>query len=210
MQIGVFDSGKGGLNVMEVLKQNFPGIDFIYISDKKNIPYGLKSTEILRDLTQKAIQPYIEQCAIIVIACNTATTSAIEHLRSQFPNTKFVGLEPMIRPATNMTKTKSICVCATPATLRSSRYADLKKTYTENIRVIEPDCTNWAGLIESDKFDKINLADLKDAIINKNCDVLVLGCTHYHLLLPRLRKLFPNLTILEPSNAVIERLKSIL
>jgi glutamate racemase len=210
MKIGIFDSGKGGRNILEVLRQNFPDFEFIYISDEKNLPYGLKSAEIVRELTSRAIQPLVSKCQIIVIACNTATTSAIDHLRASFPNVKFIGLEPMVRPAAKITQTGVICVCATPATLRSHNYAQLKSNYAQNIKIVEPDCTAWAELIENDKLDEIDLEPLKSTILDQNCDVLVLGCTHYHALIPKLRQILPKITILEPSDAIAERVKSLL
>jgi glutamate racemase len=210
MTIGIFDSGKGGYNILEILRQSFPNFEFIYISDEKNLPYGLKSAEIVRELTSRAIQPLVPRCQIIVIACNTATTSAIDHLRASFPNVKFIGLEPMVRPAAKTTQTNAICVCATPATLRSHDYAQLKSNFAQNVEVIEPDCSTWAELIENDKLDEIDLEPLKSTILGQNCDVLVLGCTHYHALIPKLRKLLPKIAILEPSDAIVERVKNLL
>jgi glutamate racemase len=210
MKIGIFDSGIGGRNILAVLRREFPDFEFIYISDQKNLPYGLKSAEIVRDLTSKAIQPLVEQCQIIVIACNTATTLAIDHLRATFPNVKFIGLEPMIRPAAKTTKTGAICVCATPATLKSRNYAQLKSLYTQDIKVVEPNCATWAELIERGKSDQIDLEPLKLSTNRQNCNVLVLGCTHYHALIPKLRRLLPEITIFEPSDAIVERVKSLL
>ncbi|MDR3125984.1 MAG: aspartate/glutamate racemase family protein [Candidatus Nomurabacteria bacterium] len=210
MTIGVFDSGSGGRNILEVLEWSFPEFDFVYISDTKNLPYGLKSAELIRELVSKAVKPLVEKCSVVIIACNTATTAAIEHLRAEFPSTKFIGLEPMLKPAARLTQTGAICVCATPATLRSRNYSQLKHKYTRELKVIEPDCADWAGLIERGETDKINLETLREIIRVSSCDVLVLGCTHYHVLKTRLQKLLPKIKILEPSDAIVEQLKNLL
>ncbi|MDR0398135.1 MAG: aspartate/glutamate racemase family protein [Candidatus Nomurabacteria bacterium] len=208
MKIGIFDSGIGGRNVLSVLQQALPGHSFIYACDSLNVPYGTKSPEQIIELTRHAIQPLLQSCQIIVIACNTVTSYAIRTLRRENPNVQFIGLEPAIKLATQLTKTNTVAVCATPATLRSPNYLRLKNLYTKHLKqVIEPECTDWARLIEYGQANRVKLNQLSARLLNQNCDVVVLGCTHYHELKPRFLKHMPNATILEPSDAVLKRVK---
>jgi glutamate racemase len=207
MKIGVFDSGIGGRNVLRVLEQALPEHQFVYASDSKNVPYGNKTPEQIVALAQKAVQPLLEHCGLIVLACNTATSYAIDILRAENPKIKFVGLEPAVKPAAEATKNGVVAVCATPATLASPNYQHLKSTYAKGLTVIEPDCSVWAGLIEQGSAVQIDLAELAASLSQKGCDTVALGCTHYHSLKQRLAELLPGVTILEPSDAVVERVK---
>lgn len=208
MRIGVFDSGIGGKAVTNKLTEAFPEFDIITVNDSKNVPYGTKPAQQIIDLTHSAIQPLIEnKCSIIVLACNTATAIAIESLRSTYKNTQFVGLEPMVKTAATLTKSGIITVCATPATLESQRYKKLKGRYAHNITILEPDCSEWAGMIERKAVDKIKIAHTIETSLIKGSDVIVLGCTHYHWIEELISNLVNNKTvkILQPTAAVIRR-----
>lgn len=211
-KIGVFDSGIGGKSVANRLKQLFPGTDIVFLNDSQNVPYGTKTRSQIISLTVDAVQPLLEQkCDAIVIACNTATTNAIAELRTKFPETHFIGLEPMIKPASLLTQTKSIAILATPSTLSSSRYRQLKTDWTNGIQVIEPDCSTWASLIEHDRTDEIKLDAIINSLQQANVDVIILGCTHYHWLKPQIQNITEgNVLILEPSDAIGARLNSLL
>src|SRR5690606_15791182 len=103
-----------------------------------------------------AIQPLLhEACDIIIIACNTATMTAIKTLRNKYPEQEFIGIEPMVKPAASMTKTGTFAVCATPVTVASKRYKWLVDTYASSSRIIEPDCSTWAPMIEKNTVDKV-------------------------------------------------------
>lgn len=207
MKIGVFDSGIGGRIVADALQKMFPGDEIIYRNDHANVPYGSKTPSEIRRLTLAAVKPLVEGgCAIIVIACNTATTNAIEELRSHYPSVFFVGLEPMIKPAASLTKTRAIGVYATPATIKSSGYLSLKEKWAHNISVIEPDCSSWATLIENNRGDEINVDAVVKELAAAGCDVIVLACTHYHWLKNRFLEATGSvITILEPTDAIAER-----
>lgn len=211
MRIGVFDSGIGGKIVADDLSKLLVGDEIQYVNDQNNIPYGNKSINEIISLTKIAIQPLLDnRCDIIVIACNTATTSAIKNLRLSFPKQKFIGFEPMIKPASIITKTKCIAVCATPRTLGSDRYNQLKTTWLKNINTIEPDCSNWAYLIENGLIDELNLNNFIDELTEQNVDVVVLGCTHYHLIKDRIKSIVGNkITILEPTESILKQIKTL-
>lgn len=212
MRIGIFDSGIGGQAIAATLYNLIPSAEIISINDHNNMPYGnLRPNEIIK-LTKNAIQPLINaNCDAIIIACNTATTVAISPLRLTYPNINFIGIEPMVKPATMMSKTKSIAVCATLGTLNSDRYKYLKKTWAKDIEIIEPNCNDWARLIENNQSDEINIASIVKSLIQHNVDVIVLGCTHYHWIKQRIVDASgPNVTVLEPSDAIAARIKSII
>lgn len=212
IKIGVFDSGMGGLAVAEKLQQLFPDARVISINDHSNVPYGSKSAEEIISLTKKAIQPLLsESCDAVVIACNTATTVAISSLRSAYPATHFVGIEPMVKPAASMTKTKKIAVLATPRTLASERYQKLKQDFAQGVTVIEPDCTDWATLIENGQIEKIPLHETVNTLLEQDVDVIVLGCTHYHWLKSTIEDIVgQKAAVLEPSDAIGARIESLL
>lgn len=208
MKIGVFDSGVGGKSIADALKRAFPGDTVLYSHDSKNVPYGSKSSREIIRLTLAGIKPLVESgCDVIVIACNTASTNAIATLRTKYPTIFFVGLEPMIKPAAQSTHTKVIAVCATPATLTSQTYADLKKKWAHNVKVIEPDCSTWATLIENDESEKIDVEKTVAQLRRAECDTLVLACTHYHWIKDRFLEIAPEIVLLEPTDAIARRIK---
>ncbi len=211
-KIGVFDSGVGGQAVATRIQQLFPHVEVLSVSDSTNMPYGLKRrAEIIR-LTLHAVQPLIDaECDAIVVACNTATTNAIDELRAAHPLVHFVGIEPMIKPAARLTKTGTIAVLATPSTLQSHAYHRLKHRWAPQLNIIEPDCSTWAGMIEDGHDDRIALHSVMDELRRWDVDVIVLGCTHYHWIKDRIQGAAgPRVHVLEPSDAIGARLDSLL
>jgi len=212
MKIGVFDSGIGGEAIALSLKKDLSDITLITVDDKKNLPYGNKTQIEIINLTDKAIQPLINaHCDIIVIACNTATALAIDFLRSKYPEQNFIGIEPMIKTASGITKTKNIAVCATPATLKSNRYKNLVLQYAKDSTLIEPDCSQWAKMIEDNDINHHLIAKTIEQIRQSNADVIVLGCTHYHWIKDLIIDLAgKNIKVIEPSEAISRRVKHLL
>jgi glutamate racemase len=212
MKIGVFDSGIGGKAVAERLQELIPSAEIMFVNDHEHVPYGTRPNSEILTLTTAAIQPLLEgKCDVIVIACNTATTIAITHLRETYPHMKFVGIEPMVKPAASLTKSRRIAVLATPATLKSERYRELKAEWAPEMTVYEPDCASWAELIETGKTDDIPLESLIHDLLLEEVDVIVLACTHYHWLKPRIENIVDNrAVILEPSDAISRRVIDLL
>ena len=204
MKIGVFDSGIGGLSVAKAIERSFSDDEVIFVNDKENIPYGTKTPDVLYALVRPILDNLVEQgCEVIVIACNTVSTTIIERLRAT-STIPLVALEPMVKPAAQLSTTKVITVCATPATLSSDRYAWLKRTYAGSCTVLEPDCADWASLIEQSALNETKIrANIEPALAAKS-DVIVLGCTHYHWIEKEIEKIAgQNVTILQPEQAVI-------
>lgn len=211
MKIGIFDSGIGGQAVAEQLAHLIPGAEILSVNDHAHVPYGSRPSEEIMKLTTAAIQPLLDaQCDVIVIACNTATTVAIRHLRNTYPEVKFVGIEPMVKPAAIESRAKHIAVLATPATLQSARYKELKDTWAQGVTVEEPDCRDWASLIENGNSQAIPIESVVNKLIEKGVDTIVLACTHYHWLKDRAESAAQGkATILEPSDAISRRIKDI-
>ena len=212
MKIGVFDSGIGGEIVAIKLQKAFPTSHVITVNDHDNVPYGTKTPAKIQKLTFTAIQPLMRSnCDVIVIACNTATAVAIEALRAHYPAQKFIGLEPMIKAAPDLSKTGTVAICATPATLCSDRYMNAKRLYANHTRVIEPDCSSWASLIEANEINKVHITSVADECLSQGADVVVLGCTHYHWIKQELYEaLGGKAVVLEPTDAIIKRIKQLL
>jgi glutamate racemase len=180
MKIGVFDSGIGGLSVANAIKQAFPHDEVIFKNDAKHVPYGSRGMEEVLLFTLPILQSLVmEGAQCIVIACNTVSTNLIDQLRNLL-DVPLIAMEPMVKPAAAQTSSGVIAVCATPATLRSARYAWLKDTFAKGVKVLEPDCTSWAAMIEANDIDETAIRTLVQDMLNQQADVIVLGCTHYH------------------------------
>jgi glutamate racemase len=211
-KIGVFDSGVGGQSVVNAIHEALPELEIIYVEDKENVPYGNKSPEELHRLVLPILQSLVEQgCEVIVIACNTVTTTIISKLREEL-SVPLVGMEPMIKPAVEKSKSGRIAICATPATLASERYKWLKDTYAKDVAVLEPDCSDWAFMIESNQVDHQKLRDRIVEVCEKDADTIVLGCTHYHWIEEDIQKIADEFgaTVIQPEQPVIEQLKRVL
>lgn len=212
MKLGVFDSGIGGEAVAAALRMTFPNALVVTVNDRGNVPYGNKSPSQVRRLTELAIRPLLDgSCDVIILACNTATAFAIEYLRAKYPTQKFIGIEPMIKSAASLTHSGTIAVCATPGTLASTRYARLVQRYGTNLRILTPDCSEWARWIENNQVNREYIAATIDEICNRGADVIVLGCTHYHWIKELITELSAaRATVIEPSEAIGRRVTALL
>ena len=180
MKIGVFDSGVGGLSVANAIRKALPDAEVVLREDKAHVPYGTRSPEEILGFVVPIFQDLIDEgCQVIVVACNTVTTTLITELRQRF-DIPLVAIEPMVKPAAALTKSKVIAVCATPTTLASARYAQLKQEFATDITVLEPDCSDWSSMIEVKQIDQQVIAQRINQTLEAGADVIVLACTHYH------------------------------
>lgn len=211
MKIGVFDSGVGGKSVANAIQKAFPEHEVMYAEDHKNVPYGSKPPELLLKLVTPILNRLIEDgCDVIVIACNTVTTTIISELRSRI-SAPLVAVEPMVKPGAEMTKSGVIAVCATPTTLASKRFAELKNEYAKNVTVLEPDCSEWALMIEKGAVEQRHLKNTIESCLNSGADVIVLGCTHYHWIEENINALCQGrAAVLQPEQAIIAQLRQVL
>lgn len=210
-KVGVFDSGVGGWHVAQAIQKELPELEVIYKDDKAHVPYGTRPIDQIYGFVKPIIQDLVDEgCQVIVIACNTVTTNLISKLRADF-EVPFIGMEPMVKPAAENTKSGVIAVCATPRTLSSKRYAWLKQTFAAGIKVIEPDCSDWAMMVESKAVDRHKIEHAISQACNQGADQIVLGCTHYHWIEQMINELVAGrATVIQPETAVINQLRSVL
>jgi glutamate racemase len=207
MKLGIFDSGHGGNFVADKLRSLLPNHEYIVVNDLTHAPYGERTYEEIRILTNAAIQPLLN-CDIIVLACNTATAAAITHLRELYPDKMFVGFEPMIKPAAQTTKTKHVTLLATKATADSPRTEELIAAHGAELVIDKPQTFGWARLIDDDKTNEIEFEEIEESVASGS-DTVIIGCTHYIALIPQLTECFDGVTILEPTEAVARQIASL-
>ena len=151
--IGIFDSGVGGTSIWKEINTLLPKEDTIYLADSKNAPYGEKPTDEIVHLSIKNTELLLDKgCKIIVVACNTATTNAIDYLRNNY-NVPFIGIEPAIKPAALQSQSKTVGVLATKGTLSSSLFHSTSENHANGIHIIEQVGTGLVPLIESGKVN---------------------------------------------------------
>lgn len=217
LPIGMFDSGVGGTSILREVNSLMPNEQIIYLADSKHAPYGNKSEDKIIDLSFKNTRYLIEKgVKLIIVACNTATTNAINKLRRTFPETLFIGIEPAIKPAALSSVNKRIGVLATKGTLSSELFVKTSKKYLdEAIEIIEKEGIGLVEAIESNTFlqpefiEKFN--QQLDFFLNAKVDSIVLGCTHYPYLIPIIKNYLPaNIQIIDSGKAVAKQTKRIL
>lgn len=213
LPIGIFDSGIGGLSIWKEINQLMPFESSIYIADSKNAPYGNRSQQEITDLSIHNTEFLINQgCKIIVVACNTATTNAIQYLRNNF-NIPFIGIEPATKPAAIQTKTGKIGILATRGTLVSELFLNTSSTFRGNVEIIETIGKGLVTIIESGDIAKAKplLEEYLTPMVEAGVDNIVLGCTHYPFLKPIIEKIIePSISIIDSGNAVALQTRKIL
>lgn len=212
--IGLFDSGIGGTSIWKEIHQLLPNENTIYLADSKNAPYGQKSKDEIIQLSFKNTEFLLNQnCKLIVVACNTATTNAIKELRDKY-DAPFIGIEPAIKPAATNSQTQKIGILATKGTLNSELFHKNVEKF-QDITIIEQIGYNLVKLIENGEMNSLEMTKLLKEyltpMIEQNIDYLVLGCTHYPYLIPQIKKIIPqNIKIIDSGDAVARQTKAIL
>lgn len=193
------------------VQKALPNAEIVFRNDKEHVPYGMRDLDEIYSFAEPILRSMVDdRCRVIVIACNTVTTNLIEQLRRQLP-IPLVGMEPMIKPAAEASRSGVIAVCATPRTLQSERYAWLKNTYAFNTTVLEPDCSDWSNMIETNQVDRDKIANIIDDVSSKGADQIVLGCTHYHWIEELIREIARSRAeVMQPEIPVIEQLKRVI
>ena len=214
--IGIFDSGIGGISILEKLKQLLPNENFIYLADNQNCPYGSKSKKEIISLSKKNCEKLIElNCKIIIIACNTSTTNSIKKLR-EIIAIPIIGIEPGLKPAIHYTKTKNIGILATEKTLGSKLFFEtLNQNRIDDIHIHEQIGYELVNLIEEGSHSKQNLYKILEKylvpMINKKIDCLLLGCTHYNHIKDIIEEIIPvDIEIVDTIAPVNKRVLNIL
>ena len=216
--IGVFDSGIGGLSILKCLREALPHESFVYFADSAYNPYGDKSDAqvIARSFTVTEELIAKHHIKALVVACNTATAAAIHLLRARYPELAIVGIEPALKPAATLSKTKRIAVLATRGTLASAKFLALKTSLGAEVEFVCVPCVGLANLIERYAEGVATEQDIKQACAGflaeaGEFDTLVLGCTHYALVEPIFHALVgKDVTIVDNGEAVAKRLAALL
>ena len=203
-KIGVFDSGLGGLSVLKVLMQLLPNEDYLYYEDSAHNPYGEKTEDELVHITSEIVDYLLNRgCKIIVIACNTATTACMKRLRSLYPETIFVGTVPAVKVAYD-SHCKHTIILSTPYTMKSKRVQELLEDYHHsNQEIMNISGENLAYLIEMNRMDEVR--EVLRRILGKYdgvADSIVLGCTHYSLIIDEIKEVLPNVLIFDSTLGV--------
>lgn len=215
LPIGIFDSGVGGTSIWKEIQVLLPFENTIYLADSKNAPYGPKGENQIIKLSEKNVEFLLaKNCKLIVVACNTATTNAIKHLRNKY-SIPFIGIEPAIKPAALQTKTNVIGILATKGTLSSELFHKTTDLFGNGITIVEQEGQGIVELIETGKLCSEEMKGLLNTylkpMIKANIDYLVLGCTHYPYLMPLLLEILPkHVKIIDSGEAVAKQTKAIL
>jgi glutamate racemase len=224
--IGVFDSGYGGLTVLKQLVKNLPRYDFLYLGDNARTPYGTRSFGVVYEYTLQAVKYLFSQhCPLIIIACNTASAKALRNIQQLdlpviAPERRVLGvIRPSVEKVAEITRNGHVGVLGTPGTVQSDTYPiELEKWAGGKVEsVVQEACPLWVPLVENNEIDSEGAAYFVrkniENILRKdeNLDTLILGCTHYPLLINQIRKFVPEgIKILDQGQIVAEKLQDYL
>ena len=214
--IGVYDSGFGGLSVWRELHRALPCESLIYLGDGKNCPYGSLPKQRITELAEAAVRDLVERgCKMVVVACNTATAAAISHLRATF-DIPIVGLEPAVKPACAMTRSKVVGVIATERSLKGEKFLSTVERYGQGVEVIKAVGEGFVEAVENNEEDTPATEQIVrrvvEPIIERGADVIVLGCTHYPFLRDVIARVVGerDVAIIDSGAAVEKRVESLL
>ncbi|MCX6059439.1 MAG: glutamate racemase [Chloroflexi bacterium] len=214
--IGVFDSGVGGLSVLRAMRELMPNESMIYFGDQGHVPYGSRSMVEIQKFSEGITKFLLEQNSkLIVVACNTASAAALKYLRGRFPELSFVGMEPAVKPAAEITKTGKVGVLATPATFQGALYASVVERFGADVELFQHTCPGLVGQIEKGELDsnatRLILEDALLPMLKKNIDTVVLGCTHYPFVIPLIEQIAGgNVRVIDPAPSVARQVKRLL
>jgi len=220
--IGIFDSGFGGLTIMKEILKGMPDYNYIYLGDNARAPYGNRSFTTVYEYTLQAVKKLFElDCYLVILACNTASAKALRTIQQKdlpvlFPNRRVLGI---IRPSTeavdSLSSTKHIGILGTNGTVKSDSYVIEVKKLFPHVHVVQEACPMWVPLVENNEYDaggadyfiKKNIDSLleKDPLI----DTIILGCTHYPLLSSKIRSYTPaSIKIVNQGEIVAQSLRN--
>lgn len=212
MKIGIFDSGLGGLLIAKSIKKYLPSYDYVYLGDTKRVPYGNKSHETVYEFTKEAVDYLFRQenCALVVIACNTASARALrkiqqEYLPKYFPDRKVLGV--LIPAAETAAKYQSVGILATTGTVNSETFPTEIYKLNKRTKVFQNPAPMLVPLIEAGetKLARPFLAKYLQPFKNKKIEALVLGCTHYPILKSEIKKLISKTTKIISQDEIVPK-----
>lgn len=206
-KIAVFDSGIGGTGVLRHVRELAPWADLVYVADHAFGPYGERSLEEVRSRTE-LLANYLDTAGveIVVIACNSASAAALHHLRQVMPDLLFVGMEPAVKPAVELTTTGTIGVMATGATFQGELFRALIGKHGDEAVVVEQACPGLAAAVEAGDDPGPLLDEFLPPMVDAGADVVVLGCTHYPFIREHIEARLPDgVDLIDPAPAVAKR-----
>jgi len=205
--IGVFDSGVGGLSVLRELRRQLPAEDLIYVADSGNAPYGERPDDFVRARSMAIVEFLrLQGAKAVVVACNTATSVAIDALRARF-QMPIVGMEPAVKPAAAATTSRVIGVLGTTKTLASEKFSRLITAQTDGVTVLTQPCPDLVTQVERGELATPATAALVEQyvgpMLERGADTIVLGCTHFAFLSETLQEIVgPRVRLVDPADAV--------
>ncbi|MGI8485359.1 MAG: glutamate racemase [Thermomicrobiales bacterium] len=214
--IGIFDSGLGGLSVYREIRTVLPGEDVIYFADNAYCPYGTRPPHEINQRCEVISRMLLKKnVKVVVVACNTASSVSIWHLREIFPGVEFIGLEPAVKPAVERSKTGRVGVLATPRTVAGERLRWLIERFANGVEVLSVAATGLvelveAGVLSGPDVDRA-LQPLLDPMIDAGVDGVVLGCTHYPFLREAIQQYIgPDIDVIDSGKAIAMRTEFLL
>lgn len=214
--IGIFDSGFGGLTILDGIRQRMPNYDYIYLGDNARAPYGTRSFDVVYEFTLQAVKKLFEfGCPLVILGCNTASAKALRTIQQTYlpdnaPDRRVLGvIRPTAEIVGELSVTRHIGVLATEGTIKSESYKiEIEKLYPGSV-VVGQACPMWVPIVENNEFDKPG-ADyfVKDSITkllaqDSKIDTIILGCTHYPLLMDKIHLYCPSHIKLVPQGKYI-------
>ncbi|MCQ4635990.1 glutamate racemase [Anaerovorax odorimutans] len=216
--IGFFDSGLGGLTCIPNLMKTFPKERIIYFGDTARTPYGSKATSTIKSFSMQIADFLVRNnVKMIVIACNTVSATCLEELQERFPDVPVVGIirpaaETIVRSCSTMNK---IGIIGTKVTIQSGAYKEQIHSLNDEMDIYETPCPAFVplieeGIIQNDIMDLTIKYYMDDFILENRLDTIVLGCTHYPLIRSNIKRIYPSLRIINPSEEIIHSIEKIL
>ena len=214
--IGLFDSGIGGLSVLNAIQQALPKERLLYFGDNAHIPYGDRTLREIRSFSAGITRALLGKgCKMIVIACNTASAAGLKVLREAYPHTLFVGMEPALKPAAERSRSKVVGVIATTATFQGELFASVMERFARDVQVLERPCPGLVKAIEAGELEsastEVMLRGWLEPMLAQGMDQLVLACTHYPFVRPLIERICgPIVQIIDPAPAVAKQVERLL
>ena len=211
--IGVFDSGVGGISVLQHIHALLPQEQLLYVADSRYAPYGNKTPQEIQSRCFEIADFLIAKgVKAIVVACNTATAAAIDRMREKY-SLLIIGMEPAVKPAAEASKNGVIGVLATVGTLKSAQFAGLLESYGRNVKVVTQGCVGLVECIERGELStdntRILLEQYCQPLLDEGADTIVLGCTHYPFVKPLIQQIVgQNVTLIDTGAAVAKHLQT--
>lgn len=222
--IGVFDSGYGGLTILRQIRRTMPQYDYLYLGDNARAPYGTRSFDVVYEFTLQAVRYLFGRgCHLVILACNTASAKALRNIQQKDlprldPERRVLGvIRPTVEVVGDISKSRHVGIMATPGTIRSRTYELEIAKLSPDIQVTGEACPMWVPLVENEEYDRPGadffVRERIESLLRRDplIDSIILGCTHYPLLMGKIRQYMPQgIHVIEQGSYVAQSLKDYL